>query len=217
MSYLLHIDSSSQHKGSVSRAVGTSFLDTWSLDGRALPVIHRDLAATPVPHLSEVGISARTTGAHALTSEERDAAAIQEELVTEFLDAAAYLFTVPMYNLGVPSAFKAWLDQITIVGRTMVPGEPAGKRAVVISSRGGGYGPGTPNEGRDHVVPFLRSLMGDLLGLDVRFVVPELTMAAATPAMSSLVDLAEKSRAAAEEEAGRQARELLAALAPRPA
>src|SRR5882757_5962376 len=46
------------------------------------------------------------------TPEEADAAAMQDALIEEFLGASAYLFTVPMYNLTMPSVFKAWLDQI---------------------------------------------------------------------------------------------------------
>ncbi|WP_231406559.1 NAD(P)H-dependent oxidoreductase [Streptomyces sp. MC1] len=56
MSYLLHIDSSSLGEASVSRQVAQSFRDTWQG-----PVVHRDLAASPVPHLDAAGITARIT------------------------------------------------------------------------------------------------------------------------------------------------------------
>ncbi|WP_323138045.1 NAD(P)H-dependent oxidoreductase [Nocardia sp. alder85J] len=122
--------------------MAASFRDAWQ---RA--VVHRDLAATPVPHLSAAAISARTTEPAGRTPEQAAAAALEEELIGEFLGASAYLFTVPMYNLTMPSVFKAWLDQIMVVGRTLDPaGTPpaTGRPAVVISARGGGYGPGTP-------------------------------------------------------------------------
>jgi FMN-dependent NADH-azoreductase len=56
VSYLLHIDSSSLGEASISRQVARSFLEGW--DGR---VVHRHLAAAPVPHLSADGITARVT------------------------------------------------------------------------------------------------------------------------------------------------------------
>jgi FMN-dependent NADH-azoreductase len=56
MSYLLHIDSSALGEASVSRQVAQSFLEGW--EGK---VVHRDLAAAPVPHLSAAGITARVT------------------------------------------------------------------------------------------------------------------------------------------------------------
>lgn len=72
---------------------------------------------------------------------------------------AAYLFTVPMYNITMPSVFKAWLDQLIVFDRTVIHGGPspaAGRPAVLISARGGAYGPGAPREGLDYVVPLWR-------------------------------------------------------------
>src|SRR5699024_6408625 len=98
MSYLLHIDSSSLDEASISRQVASSFREVW--DG---PVVHRDLAAAPVPHLSAAGVTARITAPNEHTAEQAAAIAIQDELIEEFLGASAYLFTVPMYNLTMPS------------------------------------------------------------------------------------------------------------------
>jgi FMN-dependent NADH-azoreductase len=206
MSYLLHIDSSSLGEASVSRQVAQSFRRAWS--GQ---VVHRDLATTPVPHLDAAGITARTVEPARHTPEQAEAAKVQDELVEEFLGADAYLFTVPMYNLTMPSVFKAWLDQIVVDGRTFSrtgPSPAAGRPAVLISARGGGYGPGAPNHGLDYVVPVLETILGrdELLGLDVTTVIPELTMALHAPA---LLPMHEASMATAHE----QARQLAAALA----
>lgn len=206
MSYLLHIDSSSLGEASVSRQVARSFRDAWQGE-----VVHRDLAATPVPHLSAAGITARDTDPARHTREQAAATALQDELIEEFLGAGAYLFTVPMYNLTMPSAFKAWLDQLIVVGRTVhhgaVPSPAAGRPAVLISARGGGYGPGAPREGLDYVVPLLETVLGreELLGLDVTTLIPELTMAPHTPALSSLLPRHEASMATAHDRARRLA------------
>jgi FMN-dependent NADH-azoreductase len=87
-------------------------------------------------------------------------------LVEEFLGASAYLFAVPMYNYSMPSVFKAWLDHIMIPGRTfgMADAPAAGRPAVLVSARGGGYGPGSPQHGKDFVVPALETILGDALG-----------------------------------------------------
>lgn len=195
MSYLLHIDSSSLGAASVSRRVARSFLEGW--DGE---VVHRDLAAAPVPHLSSAGISARVTEPVRHTDAEAAAASVQNALIEEYLGASAYLFTVPMYNLTMPSVFKAWLDQIMVWGRTMTwdgPAPAAGRPALVISARGGGYGPGTPKHGLDFVIPPLEALLGrnDMLGLEVTTVIPELTMAPHDPALAGLLPLHEASMA----------------------
>ncbi|MDN3027088.1 NAD(P)H-dependent oxidoreductase [Streptomyces sp. S.PB5] len=195
MSYLLHIDSSSLGETSVSRQVAQSFRDAWPG-----AVVHRDLAAAPVPHLNAAGISARTTDPAAHTPEQAAAAALQDELIEEFLGAGAYLFTVPMYNLTMPSVFKAWLDQIIVDGRTLNHAGPSpaeGRPAVLISARGGGYGPGTPNHGLDYVVPALEAVLGNpnLLGLDVTAVTADLTMAPHASTLASLIPLHEASLA----------------------
>jgi FMN-dependent NADH-azoreductase len=199
MSYLLHIDSSSLGEASVSRQVARSFLEGW--DGK---VVHRDLAAAPVPHISAAGVTARDTDPARYTDEQAAAAALQDTLIGELLGAGAYLFTVPMYNLTLPSAFKAWLDQILVFGRTIGGSSPvAGRPAVVISARGGSYGPGAPRHGFDYVVPVLEALLGheDMLGLDVTTVIPELTMAPHAPALAALLPKHEASMANAHDRA----------------
>lgn len=114
-----------------------------------------------------------------------------------------------MYNYSMPSVFKAWLDQIMAEGRTLdFTNGPAttGRPAVLISARGG-YGPGTPNHGKDHLVPALETILGDphTLGLDLTTVTPELTLAPHTPALSTLIPLHEASMADAHEQAGQLA------------
>ncbi|WP_116205711.1 FMN-dependent NADH-azoreductase [Amycolatopsis circi] len=208
MSYLLRIDSSSLGEASVSRQIAQSFLDAW--DGE---VVHRDLAAAPVPHLTEAGITARVTDPAHRTDAQAAAAATQDALIEEFLGASAYLFTVPMYNLTMPSVFKAWLDQIMVFGRTTNydgPSPVSGRPTVVISARGGGYGPGAPKHGLDYVVPTLEALLGreDMLGLDVTTVIPELTMAPHAPALAALLPMHEASMA----DAHRRVRDLAATI-----
>lgn len=205
MSYLLHIDSSSLGEASVSRRVAQSFRDAWQGE-----VVHRDLAAVPVPHLSAAGITARDTDPARRTPEQAAAAALQDELIEEFLGARAYLFTVPMYNLTMPSVFKAWLDQIIVFDRTVNRAglsPAAGRPAVLISARGGAYSPGAPRAGLDYVVPALETILGreELLGLDVTTVVPELTMAPHSPGLSALLPQHRASMADAHSQASRLA------------
>jgi FMN-dependent NADH-azoreductase len=71
----------------------------------------------------------------------------------------------------------------------------------VVASRGGSYAPGTPREGYEYVQNYLQAVLGDMLGMTVEFVVPELTSALSNPAMAELIPLAEASKAKAHEEA----------------
>ncbi|MFJ5213786.1 FMN-dependent NADH-azoreductase [Streptomyces sp. NPDC088354] len=213
MSYLLRIDASASGDASVSRRVADSCTAAWGGD-----IVRRDLALDPVGHLDAAGITARTTPAHEHSPEQKAAALLQDELVEEFLGAQAYLFAVPLYNYSMPSVFKAWLDQIMIVGRTIGTAgraPSAGRPAVVVSARGGGYGPGAPQHGKDFLVPALRTMLGDpnLMSLDVRPITPELTYA---PTVESLRHLLPQHRASLEEahaQARRQAAEITAVVA----
>ncbi|MDV7089136.1 FMN-dependent NADH-azoreductase [Rhodococcus opacus] len=208
MSYLLRIDSSASGTASYSRQVADTFAEAWGGD-----VVHRDLARNPICHLDAAGITARTTPAHQHTPEQRTAATLQDELVEEFLGASSYLFAVPMYNYSMPSVFKAWLDHIMIVGKTIGLGDAAptaGRPAVLVSARGGSYGSGAPQHGKDFVVPALETILGDtnLMGLDVRSITPELTYAPIMESMQHLVPLHQNSLANAHDMAHRCASEL---------
>ncbi len=68
---------------------------------------------------------------------------------------------------------------------------------IVVTSRGGGYGEGTPREGWDHAQSWIPHGVS-LTGLEPRFVTAELTMAKTNPAMAELIPLAEASQAEAE-------------------
>ena len=198
MSYLLRVDASASGETSFSRQVADTFIAAW--EG---PVVRRDLALDPVPHLTAAGIVARTTPPAEHTAEQAAAAALQDELVDEVLGASAYLFAVPMYNYAMPSVFKAWLDHIMIPGRTIGLGPnaapTAGRPAVVVSARGGGYGSGTPQHGKDYLVPALQTILGDpaLMALDVHVITPELTYAPTMDALRHLLHLHEASLAEA--------------------
>ncbi|WP_405539336.1 NAD(P)H-dependent oxidoreductase [Streptomyces sp. NBC_00075] len=212
MTHLLHIDTSSAPANSASREVAATFRQVWEQEHPHSAVTYRDLVADPVPHLAPAGIAARFVDAGEWSDEQRRAAAVQDSLISELADADAYLFSVPMYNWGIPSVFKAWLDQIIVSGRTTAfGGEPqsvAGRPATLIVSSGGSYGPGTPRHGWDFAAPYLKTVLSGALGMDVHTIKVELTMAPHNPAMADFLEQAEASRAQAHAQAETQARAL---------
>ncbi|GHB73089.1 hypothetical protein GCM10010377_74490 [Streptomyces viridiviolaceus] len=89
-----------------------------------------------------------------------------------------------------------------LMGRTAGEAPSAKSTPVtVVASRGGSYAPGTPREPFEYVQNYLTAVLGDGLGLEVDFIVPELTMAPHNPATAELVPLFEASRDRALEEA----------------
>jgi len=203
MATLLHLDSSLwPESASASRAVTATFRTTWQEQHPDGTVIYRDLATAPVAHLDAVTASAGFADPATHTPEQAAAFAERLTLIEELEQADAVLIGAPMYNYTIPSTLKAWLDQVILMGRTTgdessVKGTPV----YVVASRGGSYAPGTPREGYEYVQNYLQAILGDMLGLEVDFIVPELTMAPANPAMAKLIPLAQASKAKAHQDA----------------
>ncbi|WP_369357595.1 FMN-dependent NADH-azoreductase [Streptomyces sp. cg2] len=212
MATLLLIDSSVfPEGGSASRAVTAAFRRTWEEQHPDGTVIHRDLAADPLPHLDGVAASSAFADPATHTPEQQAAFALRNELAEELERADVIVIGAPMYNWTIPSTLKAWLDQTIIMGRTAGENPSAkGKPVVVVASRGGSYAPGTPRESFEYVQNYLGAVLNGGFGLEVEFIVPELTMAASNPAMAELVPLFEASRAKAHEQAEARAKELVA-------
>ncbi|MCM3884989.1 FMN-dependent NADH-azoreductase [Frankia sp. R82] len=202
MSHLLHIDASFAPEGSTSRALGGVFVDAWRAAHPDGTVTYRDLALTPPPHLDWETVSAGFVAADQHTPAQADAVKRREELVSELEAADEYLLTLPMYNFSVPSTFKAWVDQVIIVGRTVrQPPEPSaltGARVTVIATQGGSYAAGTPKEGWDHQLPYVAHVLESLGATDVELVRVEMTLAPVNPALAQFVDLHTQSRSAGE-------------------
>ncbi|TJZ50154.1 FMN-dependent NADH-azoreductase [Streptomyces piniterrae] len=215
MATLLHLDSSvSPEGGSASRSVTAAFRKAWEEQHPDGTVIYRDLAADPLPHLDGVAASAGFSDPATHTPEQQAAFALRVELAEEVEQADAIVIGAPMYNFTIPSTLKAWLDQAIIMGRTIGP-EPSAKGTpvTVVASRGGSYAPGTPREGFEYVQTYLQAILGEGFGFDVDFIVPELTMAPANPAMSELIPKFEASRDKAHEDATAKAKALAERLA----
>ncbi|WP_410573425.1 FMN-dependent NADH-azoreductase [Amycolatopsis sp. cmx-4-61] len=201
MAHLLHIDSSIQGDASVSRRLSARAAAAWRSAHPEGTVTYRDLGAHPVPHVDAAGGLAARVPAGQHTPEQAAAWARTVELVEEVKAADTVLLGLPLYNFGPPSSVKAWVDHLIAPGLSVDPetnaGLLGGREFVVLASRGGGYGEGTPREGWDHAQQWLPHGVS-LTGLEPRFITAELTLAPVRPALAELIPLAEESLAAAE-------------------
>ncbi|MET7453778.1 NAD(P)H-dependent oxidoreductase [Streptomyces sp. NPDC005574] len=210
MATLLHIDSSVfTGEASSSRAVTDAFRKTWQEQHPDGTVIYRDLAADPVPHLTADAHTAGFADPAAHTPGQAAAFAERVRLIEELEHADAVLIGAPMYNYTIPSTLKAWLDSVILMGRTAGETPSAkGTPVTVVASRGGSYAPGTPREPYEYVQNYLTAVLADALGLDLDFIVPELTMAPHVPALADLIPLFESSRDRALQDATTKAKSL---------
>jgi FMN-dependent NADH-azoreductase len=207
---LLHLDASAR-RASFSRRLSSVYAETWRAAHPEAGYVYRDLAAQPVPHIGEAWTElCDYVLAHEITDisryreavrtpAQRQAWAVVEPLLDEVARADVVLIGTPMYNYSIPSALKAWLDQITFPKMSL-----AGRSFVVTSARGGAYGPGTPREPYDHQERYLRDFFkGHFRVEDVTFIHAELVNARLDPALAHLRDRHEESLAAALKEAAR--------------
>ncbi len=160
---LLHVDSSILAANSVSRILSADLVEAQRRLHPGLEVIHRDLAAQPLQHLSGAHLAAAqgTTPETGLDVEASVAA------LEEFLAADIIVIGAPMYNFGLPSQLKAWVDRLAVAGKTFrysekgVEGLAGGKKLLIASSRGGAYAD-TPIAFLDHQESYLRAIFGFL-------------------------------------------------------
>ncbi|MEV4809763.1 FMN-dependent NADH-azoreductase [Micromonospora avicenniae] len=201
MAHLLHIDSSIRGEHSVSRRLTARAAAVWRAAHPGGTVTYRDLGKQPLPHLDEAGGLARMTPFDQHTPAQRASWELSEQLVGELQQATTVLLGLPLYNYGAPSSVKTWVDHLIAPGLAYDPetnaGLLGGREFIVLTSRGGGYGPGTPREGWDHAEPWLPHGISQT-GLEPRFIAAELTLAPVVPAMAELVPLHEQSLTAAE-------------------
>ncbi|GAA4802324.1 hypothetical protein GCM10023231_34110 [Olivibacter ginsenosidimutans] len=65
-----------------------------------------------IPHITEKWIAAAFKLVERRTAEDIEALSISDQLITELKDADILVLGTPMYNWSVPSALKAYIDQV---------------------------------------------------------------------------------------------------------
>ena len=176
MSKVLVITASPRGERSVSRKLTTDFAQLWAQHHPKETVLLRDVGHHPVPHVTEPWVVGAFAPADAQTPESKAAIAVSDQLVEEFLAADRYIFGVPMYNLNIPSTFKAYIDQIVRAGKTFAMGPNGyeglvkGKKALFITSSGGSFPPGSPMGSYNFQEPYLKAIFGFIGVTDVQFI-----------------------------------------------
>src|SRR5689334_18519462 len=138
---LLHIDSSITGANSASRQLSAALVAALKAAIPGLEVIRRDLDANPIPHLD----SKRLPTVRPANAPEGAVGIADEggsDALDEFLSVNILVIGAPMYNFGIPSQLKAWIDRIAIAGKTFSYtadgpiGLAGGKHVIVALSRG---------------------------------------------------------------------------------
>lgn len=174
MSNLLVINSSLNEASGNSSKLTQTYISTLQTS-RSVAVTTRNLYASDLGHLDATEMEAWMTEPDARTEKQAELAAISDTLIQEVQDADEIVIGVPMYNFGIPSALKAWIDRIARAGITFRYTEngPQGllenKQVTILAARGGQYA-GTP---MDTQTEYLKHFFAFIGITDIRFVYAE--------------------------------------------
>lgn len=171
---ILQINGSAREGGNSTR-VANDIVARLRAKTPAAEVSVRDLARHAHPALDEAAIGALFTPENERTAEQAARVAMDDVLIAELMASDVIVLGVPMYNFGVSSQIKNWIDAVTRARVTFrytesgVEGLVKGKTVYVAFARGGRYR-GTE---ADTVTPYLRTILGFMGMTDVKFIYAE--------------------------------------------
>jgi len=162
---ILHVDCSPRIE-SHSRALSSAMVQKLLARLPHATVLRRDLGLEPIPH-TEGGYAATlaTPGAMAAGIANGDVQ-LSEWLIQELEAADVLVIGTPMNNFTLPSVFKAWIDQLLRVGRSIgmsASGEKIGlleDKPVYIGIASGGVFSGAQARQPDFLTPYLTAAFG---------------------------------------------------------
>jgi len=169
MARLLYIETSPRKDRSASIEAAKTFIGEYKRTHPEDVVETLDLWTTHLPEFDGHVIDSKYAILHGLehTDEQRQAWKGVEDVIGKFNEADKYLFSLPMWNFGIPYKLKHYIDVIVQPGYTFsfspeegYKGLVTDKPIAVIYARGGAYGPGTGAESYDLQKAYLEHILG---------------------------------------------------------
>ncbi len=178
MAKLLYVESSPRKERSHSINVAKAFLDAYRKAHPNDSVETIDLWATDLPPFDNTAVGAKFNPPDKQTSEEKVVRSKLVGIANQLVEADKLVFSVPMWNFGIPYILKHFIDVVTLPGVTFTvtaegkyQGLLTGKSAVVIYARAGDYAPGSPAEAFDMQKPYMELWLGFVGITDVQSII----------------------------------------------
>lgn len=165
MTHVLHVSASPGGEGSRSKALANAFLDAWKNahpddTHETVDVWNLDL---PEFDASMIAAKFAVLRAQDATPEQQAQWDRAVQVSRRFNDADVYVFSVPMWNYGLPYRLKHYIDIVTLPGQNWrwSRGEGyqpllGGKRAFLMYSSAGDFSEGAVTQYEDFQKPYLR-------------------------------------------------------------
>lgn len=172
---ILQINSSARSQGSLSSRLADRLVASLCAAHPQARLTLRDLAARPHPALDEMALQALFTPAEQRNAEQSARVAQDDAAIDEIKAADVVVIGAPMYNFGVSTQLKNWIDAISRARATFEytadgpRGLLTGKKVYIVLTRGGRY----RDTGNDSQVSYLRTVLGFLGMTDIEWVYAE--------------------------------------------
>jgi FMN-dependent NADH-azoreductase len=175
MKQILVIESSPRGVESASRHLTRRITGRLRAQYPEARFVERDLAENPLPHLDYRTVKAIFTRDRTEAESLQEALRLSDQVTGEVLSSDLLVIATPMWNFGLPSSLKAWIDHIVRPGKTFrytaggAEGLARGKKAILVLASGGVFTEG-PWKSWDTEEPYLRLILGFIGITDVQTV-----------------------------------------------
>jgi FMN-dependent NADH-azoreductase len=175
MKQILVIESSPRGVESASRQLTRKLTERLRALYPEAKLIERDLAKDPLPHLDHRTVKAIFTRDRTEAESLQEALRLSDQVTEEVLSSDLLVIASPMWNFGLPSSLKAWIDHIVRPGKTFryttdgAEGLAREKNAILVLASGGVFTQG-PWKSWDTEEPYLRLILGFIGITDIQTV-----------------------------------------------
>ena len=169
MKRLLHIDASPRGERSRSGAIGLYLVAALQAEFSDLELHSLNVFDADLPPFDRAAVEGRygLLMGVPVPPEQAQAWEALRAITDHFLSFDTWLFTVPMWNFGVPYRFKQYIDLVTHPGLTFrndaagnVEGLAAGRTAIVVAASAMPFGQNAEIDGLDFQLAYLRAWLG---------------------------------------------------------
>lgn len=168
MKNILHIISSARGDLSYSKGLSSAIVEKISQQNNIRQITVRDLVKDMPPLANEVSIHEFYKHPESYDEQSRQLLSYANRIVNELREADIIVMGTPMFNLGISTPLKAWLDQLIRAGVTYIfdehwnrIGQFKDKKVYLAVASGGRSTEGTP----DYVSAYLKDVLRSYTGI----------------------------------------------------